>query len=165
MRIAVLNTSRVLGALCTALFTGLLWAFEIGVDPMLEQISGPVYADVFQKLIGTIDRGIPPVLIIAGVAPIVVLVMLRKQARSRLFLLTLAGWLLFGFGVMVYTIVFNVPINNYILTWDVAAPPDDWANARDRWNMFNTIRTPISILATLCFLLALMVPIPGNSER
>lgn len=142
-------------ALGTGLFTGLLWTFAVGVDPMLKRLDASGYARAMQTLIGTIDRGIPPVLVIANLAPIVALVGLRRRVGSRAFALTATGFSLFAVGVMVFTVTLNVPINRYIQTWSVESPPDDWEQDSDRWDALNWIRTPISVVAFLCYLLAL----------
>jgi len=152
-------------AICTGLFAGLLWTFMVAVNPMAATLDGPTYAGVWQTLIETTDRGIPPVLLGAVVGPIIALVALRRQYRSRTFLLTLIAFLLFAFGVMVFTITLNVPINNYVLSWSPAAPPADWAQARARWDTLNTIRTPISIVSFLCYLLAIRSFVPVHSEQ
>jgi hypothetical protein len=39
-------------------------------------------------------------------------------------------------------------------TWSVENPPADWAEVRDRWNLFHTIRTALNVVAFLCLLLA-----------
>jgi uncharacterized membrane protein len=64
------------------------------------------------------------------------------------------AWLLFCFGVSVFTIVLNVPINNYVKTWDIANPPADWENARSTWNFLNAIRTPINLVSFLLLIWA-----------
>jgi uncharacterized membrane protein len=147
-------------AVSTGLFAGLLWTFAVGVDPMAATLDGPSYTRVWQTLIGTIDRGIWPVLLLAMLGPLVSLVAMRHSYRSRVFGLTLLGFLLFAFGVMVFTVTLNVPINNYVLSWNPDAPPADWMAARDRWDMLNWIRTPISIIAFICYLIALALPLP-----
>jgi uncharacterized membrane protein len=156
----VAHIALLTSAVSTGLFAGLLWTFAVGVNPMAATLDGPTYARVWQTLIGTIDRGIWPVLLLATLGPIVTLVAMRRSYRSRVFGLTLLGFLLFAFGVMVFTVTLNVPINNYVLSWTTDAPPADWMAARDRWDMLNSIRTPIAIIAFICYLLALASPLP-----
>ncbi len=57
------------------------------------------------------------------------------------------------------TLLVNVPINSEIInTWSVNNPPADWAQVRDRWNLFHAIRTVLAVVALLCLLLAAMIP-------
>jgi len=60
-------------------------------------------------------------------------------------------------------LVLNVPINNAILSWDPAAPPADWAQARDERDRLNAIRTPISVLAFVLYLAALTQPLRATA--
>lgn len=57
------------------------------------------------------------------------------------------------------TLLVNVPINSEIInSWSVNYPPADWAQVRDRWNLFHAIRTVLAIVALFCLLLAAMIP-------
>jgi hypothetical protein len=41
----------------------------------------------------------------------------------------------------------SLPINSLQLTWDVQAPPPDWADPRDRWQIAHVGRTGAALLA------------------
>ena len=146
-------------ALGTGMFAGLLFTFMIGVEPMQAAFDAANYTASRQQLIRLIDAGIPYILIPATLGPIIVLVGLRKQVRSPLFILTALAFLIFILGVMAYTILLNVPINNYVLTWDLSAPPADWMQARANWEALNTPRTFISIASFTLYLIALSSPL------
>lgn len=162
MRQTIIRIALIVSATATGLFAGLLWAFAVGVNPMYATLDGPTYAQVQQTMIGTIDAGIPPVLLLTALGPLVALIALalHRQWRTRVFALTLVGFVLYIVGVMAFTIILNVPINQYVLSWDAAAPPADWAQARDRWDELNAIRTPIAIVAFVLYLVALNQPVP-----
>jgi uncharacterized membrane protein len=64
------------------------------------------------------------------------------------------------------TLLVNVPINAEIIdTWSSAHPPPDWAQTRDRWNLFHAIRTVLAVLALACLLLAALLPQPRSSRQ
>jgi uncharacterized membrane protein len=86
--------------------------------------------------------------------PLYPLIKLWRYRSSSFWRLTFVAWLLFCFGVSVFTIVLNVPINNYVKTWDIANPPADWENARSTWNFLNAIRTPINLVSFLLLIWA-----------
>ncbi len=161
----IIRLALIASAAATGLFAGLLWTFAVGVNPLYATLDGPTYASIQQKMIGTIDAGIPPVLILTAVAPLVAPITLgvTRQWRTPVFALTLSAFLLYMLGVMVFTVVLNVPINNVILSWDPAAPPADWAQARDEWDRLNAIRTPISVLAFVLYLAALTQPLRATA--
>jgi uncharacterized membrane protein len=137
--------------LTVGLFAGLLWAFEQGVVPALRTLDASAYARVEQALILNLDAPLPlGVIVVATIAmlvPMYPLVRTWSQRGSWYWRLTLLGWLIFFFGVSLFTIVLNVPINEYVKTWDPANPPADWQQARDSWNTLNQIRTPLNYLA------------------
>ncbi len=142
---------------CIGLFAGLLYTFEQGVIPTLNTLTAVEYAKVEQGLIRALDAFPTGVIVVANLAmllPLYPLVRLWKERRSSYWRLTALGWAFFFFGVGIFTIVLNVPINNAVLTWNPAAPPADWETARTTWNTLNTIRTPINFLSFLLMIWA-----------
>jgi uncharacterized membrane protein len=132
------------------LFAGLLYTFAQGVLPTLDQLDARAYAMVERGLVTNLDAfptGVIGVATIAMLAPLYPLIRFWRRRDSAYWRLTLLAWLLFFFGVGLFTIVLNVPINNYVLSWDPANPPADWAEARSRWAMLNSIRTPINLIS------------------
>jgi uncharacterized membrane protein len=139
------------------LFAGLLYTFEQGVIPMLNTLTGPEYAKVEQGLIRGLDAFPTGVIVVATLSmllPLYPLVRLWGQRNTMYWRLMLIAWLLFFFGVGVFTIALNVPINNYVLTWNPASPPADWEAARANWNSLNAIRTPVNYVSFLLLLWA-----------
>ncbi len=148
-----MKSIRIAHLACTfgiGLFAGLLYTFQQGVIPTLNTLTATEYARVEQGLIRALDAFPTGVIVVATLSmllPLYPMIRLWNQRNSRYWQLTLLGWALFFFGVGVFTIVLNVPINNYVLTWDPAAPPADWEAARSNWNMLNAIRTPVNYLS------------------
>ncbi len=142
---------------CVALFAGLLYTFQQGVIPTLNTLNALEYAKVEQALIRNLDAFPTGVIVVANLAmllPLYPLIRLRKQRNTAYWRLLGLGWLIFFFGVGVFTIALNVPINNAVLTWDPAAPPADWEAARSAWNNLNAIRTPINYVSLVLLLWA-----------
>jgi uncharacterized membrane protein len=141
----------------TGLFAGLLYTFEQGVLPVLNQLSGPEYAKAELGLILNLDAmpfGVITVATISMLLPLYPLWVLRNERHTSFWKLTFWGWLLFCFGVSIFTIALNVPINEYVKTWDITNPPADWQHARDKWNLLNKIRTPINYVSFALFVWA-----------
>lgn len=139
------------------LFAGLLYTFEQGVIPVLATLSAAEYTKVEQGLIRALDAFPTGVIVVASLSmllPLYPLVRRWKERHTAYWRLTALGWTLFFFGVGVFTIVLNVPINNAVLSWDPAAPPADWESARTTWNSLNAIRTPINYLSFLLMIWA-----------
>jgi uncharacterized membrane protein len=141
----------------TGLFAGLLYAFVQGVVPMLNALNSTEYAKVEKLLIVSLDAFPTGVIVIATISmllPLYTLIKLRKHRYTKFWKLTFWGWLLFCFGVSVFTIVFNVPINEYVKTWSLSSPPADWETARQSWHTLNNIRTPINLVSFALFIWA-----------
>jgi len=144
-----------LSAIATGLFAGLIWTFAVAIDRAEEHLDAQQYAFWRQHLIHDLDRGILPVLALTALAPIAALIALRRHPRSAAFRWTAAAFAVYAVGVMAYTVLLNVPINNEMLDWNPASPPADWADKRDQWDLLNWIRTPVVIASFVGYLVAL----------
>lgn len=85
-------------------------------------------------------RTLPALSTVAIAAPTLWLVTLRARRDSVEFRVLLAATIAIAIGYAI-TFVFNVPVNNQLETWNVAAPP---ANAREIWSQWekaHVIRT------------------------
>jgi uncharacterized membrane protein len=58
--------------------------------------------------------------------------------------------LLFALTALLVSRFGNVPINIEIKQWAITAPPPDWMNTMDRWEMFHYIRA-IAALGSFVF--------------
>ena len=84
-----------------------------------------------------------PILGNAAILSVAVCVVLVR-AIPWAFVLTLIALVLL-IGDMTVTLAGNVPINKQVQSWNIAAPPPEWANLRDRWEKFHTIRTVLIV--------------------
>jgi uncharacterized membrane protein len=55
--------------------------------------------------------------------------------------------------VIMFSLIFPVPINNRVAGWDPSAPPVNWESERRRWDIYNTIRV-ICIICAFTLLVA-----------
>src|ERR687896_249617 len=117
----------------TGLFTGLLMTVKFFFERALRDLSGP------------------------GFAPVAVLVMMRESLGSAAFMLTAAGLLAFWGGSILPSTFFAQPLYGVFLSWEVAAPPQDWREARDRYFRVNAVRGVGWAVAFVCFVTAAMI--------
>lgn len=153
----IIRVIHLLYTFAIGLFAGLLYTFEQGVIPMLMTLNAVEYTRVEQVLIRSLDAFPTGVIVVANLAmllPLYPLIRLWKERHTTYWRLTALGWALFFFGVGIFTIVLNVPINNTVLTWNPSAPPADWESARNTWNTLNAIRTPINYASFVLMLWA-----------
>ena len=137
----------------TALTMGVHFGTWLTEAPLRETRSGPLFTEVHQGRDRVAAR-VMPILgnaAILSVAACVVLV----RAEPGAFALSLLA-LVFIVGNMAITLAGNVPINKQVQSWNVAEPPPEWAELRDRWERLHTIRT-IFIVSGFALLVAAVV--------
>lgn len=128
----------VLTALSMAVHFG-TWLTEA---PLRETQSGTIFTEV-QKGRDRVAARIMPVLESAAILSVAACVVLVRSVPGALAL-SLIGLALIV-GDMAVTLACNVPINKQVQSWNAAAPPPNWAELRDRWEKFHTIRTGLIV--------------------
>ena len=81
------------------------------------------------------------------------LMAIRSRIGSREFLFLALGILAF-LGVTLITRIVNVPINEQLMTWNPASPPEGVMEIWARWERTHTIRTGLAGLGFIFELLA-----------
>jgi uncharacterized membrane protein len=129
-------------SLLTLLITGFVSCAEFGsyafVHPVLRQLPPTQHISVEQGLLRTFGRVMP-----VGMTLCLVLAVLHASIPGGEGGPLLWRWLAaaaFG-AALVSTIVFNVPINLAAGRWDAANPPADWKQTRNRWEIFQGLRS------------------------
>ena len=152
----MLTIARFVNLFLVALLAGLLVGVFI-VERALLEVDSSVYTAV-QKPKHEVFEPIMPVFnTLVIVSGLMVLLLIRNR-KTWVFGLTAIG-VLCTIALTTTTLLVNVPINSEIInTWSVKNPPADWAQVRDRWNLFHAIRTALAVVALLCLLLAAMLP-------
>jgi hypothetical protein len=67
---------------------------------------------------------------------------------------------------LLVSLAVNGPVNVEQLSWNVQAPPANWARIRDRWQIAHAVRT-VAIVLALGYLSAAILgrPLPAMPER
>ena len=139
----IIGIARFVALVLTSLSMGVHFGTWLTEAPIRETRSGPLFTEVQQGRDRVAARIMPILgnLAILSVAVYAVLV----RATPWAFVLTLVALVLL-IGDMTVTLAGNVPLNKQVQSWNVAAPPPEWANLRDRWEKFHTIRTVLIVL-------------------
>lgn len=140
----------VLTALSMAVHFG-TWLTEA---PLRETRSGELFTEVQQGRDRVAAR-IMPILGNAAILSVGVCVVLMRAVPDA-FALSLIALLLIV-GDMAVTVIGNVPINKEVQSWNVAAPPAEWAELRDRWERLHTIRTLLVVSGFALFVGAVVL--------
>ncbi|MDX6611450.1 MAG: hypothetical protein QOD75_636 [Blastocatellia bacterium] len=91
----------------------------------------------------------PVLLGLSLLSGVISLILLRRESRTRLFILTALATLCV-LAVIVLTRLVNVPINDALMTWSATAPPPNLAELWTPGEKVHTIRTILSLVGFAC---------------
>jgi uncharacterized membrane protein len=123
-------------------FAGLFAGFLLTVlvfEQSLRRFDAQIYTQVRQVELVRLDN-LASVTLIPAIITTAVLVLRSRRAPAIAALVLLVG-------VFVLTLVVNLPINSDQADWVVKAPPADWADVRDRWQIAHLARTVAAVVA------------------
>jgi uncharacterized membrane protein len=66
---------------------------------------------------------------------------------------------------LILTVVINVPINNEVPRWSALNPPSNWKVERERWDLFNAIRTVLFMIGMATLFLGMTFKLPGKRSK
>ncbi|MBV9492434.1 MAG: DUF1772 domain-containing protein [Verrucomicrobia bacterium] len=149
--------------LSTALLLGNEFSVSAFLHPALKRRDHRGFLPVIQ-IFASLFGAVMPVWMGATLcAHIILLVATWAWSLQSSFLL-LAACLLW-LGIIVFSVVGPVPINNRVKTWGPDALPADWEAQRRRWDRLNAYRVVLIAVAFACLLLAYKDSPVGRPER
>jgi WD40 repeat protein len=125
---------------------------RLQLSPALLSFTGPVYAQVQQRVLRGLKRFMPFVLLGGLVTSILNLVGISDH-RGLPLAFTIAGAGFF-FVFLYITFRYELPINKEVEDWTPAAPPADWEAKRKIWEHWQTVRAWLSVAALVCLIAA-----------
>jgi uncharacterized membrane protein len=127
------------------------FVIRYGVRAPIASLDVRAHIEVRQALIRTLRVLVPAVFGVALLSGAAVTII---AGVDRGFGLRCAG-LLALLAFIGITLSGTVPINQAVLTWEPAAPPENWRALVARWERLDTARCWAALLAFALFLLAL----------
>ena len=146
MPTTILVMVRIISIVGTGLAAGVFLGHRMGVSLARPELSPSSFVQL-QQIIHVHFVRMMPVLMIAAVgASILWTILLRARWRAVEF------WLVSGAAmamvcVFVLTRAVNVPINDQLMTWSIAAPPANLMGLWGPWEVVHSIRTVLAIAA------------------
>jgi hypothetical protein len=137
-----LETLQFVAIVLTALSMGVHFGTWLTEAPLRETRSGELFTEVQQGRDRVAAR-IMPILGNAAILSVAACAFLLRAVPGA-FAFSLVA-LVFIVGDMAVTLAGNVPINKQVQSWNLAKPPSDWAELRDRWERLHTIRTALIV--------------------
>jgi uncharacterized membrane protein len=138
-------------ALFLALTAGRAFWVWLGENPF--NMSGQTYVEFFQQL----DKRIVVPIAITGIGGTVlagVAAWMFRQQRGVAYLLALAC--IFGVVGSLVTILFNIPINERLATWNPKALPADYQVYLGQWWRWHHVRL-VSMFVAMCLTFGAML--------
>jgi len=146
MQLSINLTSLLLTTFFTGLTAGLCFTWGNAVTPGIGRLDDLGYLHAFQQM----NRAIlNPIFIIIFMGPTITHIaniFLFKSGNISLFWLVLAAAILYLVGLVLMTVLGNVPLNEMIDKVDLlSASPEELSQLRNKfevkWNQFHRIRT------------------------
>ena len=144
---------RAIAVVCIGLLAG-IYLSDRASAPARATLDAASFVEYQQTVHVTYVKMMPPLVIAAILAAIGWLVLVRSQWRGGEFWLIAASVCAIVF-VAVITRAVNVPLNDQLMTWSVAAPPANLKELWAPWERIDAIRTVVAIGAFLMQVLAL----------
>jgi uncharacterized membrane protein len=146
-----------------ALVMGVFWGTWFSLSRSISSIRAETFLEVGHTMIANLGGPMSVLLPAALASSLLLLIMLFRQRHGAAFTLALTSLALM-IGALVVTLAVNVPIDDQINQWTANTLPPGWTSTRDRWQLYHTIRTFVSI-AALGFAVASALrwpPSPGD---
>lgn len=137
------------------IMAGFFFAFAIDVAPAMANLDASGYITT-QQWINRVVRNaaLGATYFGSALVPFIAAATAFWCGRRRLGVAWLVIALVYFAAVFWVTRTVNIPINNELASWQPAAPPSNWQQARDTWNQSNLVRT---IASVACFVAAVVV--------
>lgn len=148
-----------------ALVAGVFWGTWFGLARSMNSLTPETFLEVGKAFIANLGGPMSILLPVTLLSGLLVLIALFRQREMAAFYLAMTSLLLL-IGVLVVTLVVNVPIDGEIEVWTIATLPRDWEQTRDRWDLYHTIRTFGSLLGlALALVSVIAVSAAPSSQR
>jgi uncharacterized membrane protein len=146
MQMNILGIVRAIAILSSGVFSGILFGDRMGATFARPSLSPSSFLQLQQIQHVHFVKFMPPLTLTAIGSGLGWLIMVRTQWNSLQFwLVALAtGAMVVG---AVLTVKVNIPINNQLMTWSAAAPPQNMREIWSRWEKIHTIRTILWLAA------------------
>jgi len=126
----------------TALVVGSMFVIWVGYDPAT--LSPSTYVEQQQNAIRGLNFLMP---VMGGVSVLLTLLaaFLQRRSKPAFVPLIVASAFLILAGLL--TKFGNQPINDIVMTWEIARPPANWTELRDQWWGYHKLRTFCGLIA------------------
>jgi len=146
-----MRTAQFINIFLFALVAGVLWGTWFSLSRSIASITPEAFLETGRTMIRNLARPMRILMPASMLSALAVVFLLFRRGPTGAFYLALTGLMLF-IGVLLVTLLVNVPIDNRIKRWTPQNLPSDWTGIRDRWQFFHTVRSFASLTGFGCAL-------------
>jgi uncharacterized membrane protein len=138
------------------LVTGVFWGNYFSLSRSFEVFSAIELIHLAKALVQNLAI---PMRILSPLCIVFMLLsaIFNPDKKAKEFYFSIAAVILI-ISALVITVVVEVPINNQIISWTSSTIPADWETIRNRWQLFNIIRTSAALASFGFFTAAIIKP-------
>jgi uncharacterized membrane protein len=142
-RILAVRATEFVAIFLQVLVVGAFWGSWIGLSRSIDTLTPGTFVEVGHLMMADYGPIMSVLMPVAVVATLVAAALVHKRQATAGYLL-LAGFACL-LGATAITLLVNVPIDEVMAGWTAATLPPDWAQIRDRWEWFHTLRTFVTL--------------------
>jgi uncharacterized membrane protein len=141
---------QALNVFATGLVAGAFFMGTVAVHPAMAKLDPASHLLVRQDLIRSLQRFLPPFMLVPIPASIAAPTLCRASVSWPLDALGCA----LSLATVGITVAVNGPLNRHFARWSPDALPPDWQRYVRRWNLAHSIRTIVALGAFACAIFA-----------
>lgn len=159
---SLLGIVRLIAILSSGVLAGILFGDRMGATFARPSLSASSFLQFQQIQHVHFARMMPPLTLVAIVGGLGWLSLVGAQRSPEQFWLVALATVAMVLAAAL-TLRVNIPINNQLMTWNVAAPPENMREIWSRWEKIHTIRTVLWLTAFVLEVSALAIFGPGRN--
>jgi len=163
------NIFLIIATVCVGLMSGLFYSYSCSVMPGLSRLDDYQYLSALQSINRAIQNPVFFIVFFVVLITLPIATYLKYTPPiAAAFWLLIAATLLYFVGAFLVTAIGNIPLNNALDKFDLAAASkESLRNQRllfeTKWTNLNLIRTICSLLSFICSLLAFLSSYEKNN--
>lgn len=149
-----MKTIQLITGLLLVLVAGVFWGTWFSLSRTMHELPAETFITIGKEIMQNVAVTMS-IIMPASILALLILLISSWKTKSVYFYCILTALILFIVALLI-TVGIEVPIDNQIRTWSVAAIPSHWQNIRDRWEFYHTVRTFVSLASVTFFMIAIM---------
>lgn len=153
-KILFMKTLQLITGLLLVLISGVFWGTWFSLSRSMYELPAEMFLTIGKQIMQNVALTMS-IIMPASILCLCIL-LIRSWKTKTVYFYCIFATLLLSVVALVITVGIEVPIDNKIRIWTVATIPSGWKNIREKWEVYHTIRTFVSLSAVAFFMIALL---------